>query len=99
MPDCTRNPAPREVRGFRGEVGITDVALGVGQVHQRIVQGILVRLERRPLERTTRPRSEVIWLIASSTMLAAFVGSCLGWQYRPNQVGTACRRHHRAWQY
>src|SRR5262249_47762611 len=56
------NLSTRQVRRFGGEVGVADVALGVGQVDQGVVERVLVRIERRALERTqpTAERSDLV---------------------------------------
>src|SRR4029078_414466 len=49
--------SPGQSGRFRSEVSVADRALGLGQVHQGVVERVLVRLKRRALE-STQPTAE-----------------------------------------
>ena len=55
MPDCTRIWARVRAARFRGEVGVADRALGLGQVDQRVVERRDVGVQGRPLEGAQTP--------------------------------------------
>ena len=46
------NLGSRQLSRFLSKVGVTNRALGVGQVDECVVQGVLIGLESRSLERT-----------------------------------------------
>src|SRR5688572_27222723 len=62
-----QNLSTREVRRFDSEVGIANRALGIAQVNQGVVQGVLIRLERRPLEgaQPTAKRGDLVDRLAN----------------------------------